>query len=156
MKKETGQSKYTAPQMITENQKNNTSHADMAAARNRLYLQKIRKILSVMETTSTDRLDHYEKVVGKVVGKVNSPFTFKQVSMAQLHSTLQHMKATGSTGEDDISTRLLKQASNELEPLLLQLVNVTIKTTKYPDALKTTKVVPIEKAGKEKTTSDRW
>ena len=66
------------------------------------------------------------------------------------------MKATGSTGEDDISTRLLKQALQELEPLFLHMVNTTIKTTTYPDVLKTTKVVPIQKTGKDKTTSDAW
>ena len=52
--------------------------------------------------------------------------------------------------------KLLKQAESELAPLLLKLVNTTIKTTLYPDSLKTTKVVPIEKLGKDKTTSDGW
>ena len=52
--------------------------------------------------------------------------------------------------------RLLKQAHEELEPLMLHMVNTTIRTTMYPDVLKTTKVVPIEKCGKEKTTLDGW
>ena len=38
----------------------------------------------------------------------------------------------------------------------LVMVNRTISTTVYPSSLKTTKIVPIEKKGKTKTTSDGW
>ena len=100
MKKESGQSKFTSPQMIIEGDKIITKHSQMAATLNRQYLQKVRKIFNEIESTPVNPLDHYSKVVGE--SKLS--FTFKQVSMAQLRSTLHRMKATGSTGEDDIST----------------------------------------------------
>ena len=44
----------------------------------------------------------------------------------------------------------------ELEPLLLNMVNQCIETTTFPDVLKTTKIIPIQKKDKDKTTSDAW
>ena len=59
------------------------------------------------------------------------------------------MKPTGSAGEDEISMRMIKDARQELQPLLLVMVNQTISTTDYPSSLKTTKIVPIEKKGED-------
>ena len=66
------------------------------------------------------------------------------------------MKATGSTGDNDISLKMIKQAQQQLEPILLHLVNRNIATTTFPTPLKTSKVVPIRKLGKDATLSDGW
>ena len=105
-----------------------------------------------MEITDVDPLTDYKKVVGDKLTKL----TFKQINMAQLAQTLTRMKATGLMGEDDLSVRNLKQAQTEVQPLLLRLINAVIKTTTYPTALKTTKIAPIEKSGKTKTTCEGW
>ena len=105
-----------------------------------------------MKSCGFNPLEHYEKVQGPNV----TTFTFKKISMSQLHSILQRMKATGSAGEDNLSVKILKQALEEIEPMLLHLMNATILKTTYPQVLKTTKVVPLPKQEKEKTTSDGW
>ena len=105
-----------------------------------------------MEPSELDPLIHYKKVVGRD----DLSFTFTQINMTQLRTILTGMKSTGSTGTDDISMKILKQAQPELEPLLLHLVNATIKTNKFPEALKETKVVLIQKLGKDATNSDGW
>ena len=51
IKKESGQSKYTAPQMIVEGKSIQTTHSHMAASLNRQYLQKVRKIYTEIEST---------------------------------------------------------------------------------------------------------
>ena len=51
------------------------------------------------------------------------------------------MKATGSTAKDNISVKSIKEARNQLEPLLLNLVNRTIESGQFPEEIKTTKVV---------------
>ena len=105
-----------------------------------------------MRPTDFNPLEHYKKVIGSKV----STFTFKTITMSQLQIVLHRMSSTGSLGEDDISVKLIKQAQAELEPALLQLVNSTIKTVTFPQKLKTTKVIPIQKSGKEITTSEGW
>ena len=59
-------------------------------------------------------------------------------------------------GEDDLSFKNIKQAQSELEPLLLKLVNSVIKTTSYPESLNTTKIIPIRKPTKDKTSYEAW
>ena len=66
------------------------------------------------------------------------------------------MRSSGSLEKDDISVNIIKQAQSELEPALLHMVNSTIKTTTFPQSLKTTKVIPIRKPGKDITSSDGW
>ena len=76
--------------------------------------------------------------------------------MSQLKITLLKMKSTGSMGQDDLSMRNIKQASSELLPLLLHLVNSVIKKKTFPSSLKTNKVIPIAKIGKDQSTVDGW
>ena len=107
-----------------------------------------------MEETETDPLSHYIQSLGPQ--HTNLSFTFTQINMSDLRKVLNCMKATGSTGDDDISTKMLKSAQQQLEPILLHLTNRTIQTTSFPTPLKTAKVVPIQKVGKDPTTSDGW
>ena len=105
-----------------------------------------------MESKGGNPLDNYRKIVPNDL----STFTFEKINMAQLHHTLKRMKTTGSMGEDDLSINTITQVQRELEPLILHMVNRSISTTTFPTQLKTTKIVPIQKAGKETTTADGW
>ena len=152
IKMETGQENFSSPQTVTENSHTFTSHQEIAESLNRQYVKSVRKLISEIEKDGTDPLINYNKLVQND----QSSFTFTQVSMHQLRQILKNMKLTGSMGEDDLSIKNVKQAQNELEPLLLKLVNSFIKTTKYPKSLKTTKIVPIRKTSKSKTTFEEW
>ena len=50
----------------------------------------------------------------------------------------------------------MMQAQSELLPLLLHLINRTISTTTFPEHLKISKVVPIQKSGKDPSTAEGW
>ena len=152
LKKITGQTKNSTPQVIIEDKTHHTSHINMANALNRLYIRKIRKITQMMGESNLNPLDSYRKSVGQV----ESTFTFKKISMGDLRLILSRMKTSGSMGIDDISIRTIKQAQAELEPIILHLVNTTIQTMTFPTPLKTAKVVPVEKSNKDKSSSDGW
>ena len=155
VKEETGQTNFSSPKLIHEGNKNYTSHKEMAASLNRQYIAGIRRLVQQMESEddiNDDPIGDYRKGVGKNY----LSFTFKQVSMKQLRDVLQRMKPTGSMGMDDLSMKVIKQAQSELEPLILHLVNSVIKTNKYPKGLKTTKIISIEKKGKDKNSVEGW
>ena len=97
--------------------------------------------------TNTDPMTNYNKATQHI----NNKLSLRQINMSQLKNTLKSIKPTGSTGIDTISTRTLKNLDKSINPLLLNLVNTTITTDQYPDALKTSKAVPILKQGKEST-----
>ena len=50
----------------------------------------------------------------------------------------------------------IKQASQELLPIILHLVNKTISTGQFPSSIKTSKIIPIQKPGKDPMTSEGW
>ena len=76
--------------------------------------------------------------------------------MSELVKSVKSMKSTRSATEDGVSTWTIKQAQQELLPLLLHLINKVIETGQFPDSIKTSKIVPIEKQEKDKTTSEGW
>ena len=152
LKTQTGQNKFQAPKTIIEGKNHIIGHKQMASSLNRQYLQNIRKLIQEMESSQVDPLENFRKLVKSEI----STFMFQTINMTQFRQIFQRMKATNLCCEDDISMCILKNAKSQLEMILLHLVNTTIKTTMYPDKLKTTKIIPIPKQGKPKTTSDGW
>ena len=129
----------------------------MGNALNCQYVQRIRSLINDMEAKEyelnpSNPLPDYIKSVENT----SLSFNFNSVSMKQLRNALKGMKPTRSMGEDDISMKIIKSAQAELEPLLLHLVNATIRTSRYPTQLKTTMIVPIEKANKDRTSAEGW
>ena len=90
------------------------------------------------------------------MGEDVGSFTFKHINMSQLHSTLKSIKAMSYASNDDISLMSIKQASYQLEPILLNIVNGVIITKEFPRSLKTTQIVPIRKKEKDSLSSNGW
>ena len=157
VKQETGQMNQTSPQIIIEGKTHFTNFGGMANSLNRQYIQRIRVLVNEMEmreqgTVPIDPLINFKKSIGPK----KLSFTYKTVAMSQLDKTIRTMKATGSMGEDDVSTKIIKQALPELLPILLNLVNSVISTSTFPTQLKTTRIVPVEKSGKTTTSAEGW
>ena len=107
-----------------------------------------------MPPQRTNPMTNYLKYLGP--NQPNLSFTFKKISMSELRNTLDKMKTTGSTAGDNISIKSIKQARDQLTPLILNMVNRIIETGTFPTELKTTKVIPIEKPEKDRNTTEGW
>ena len=151
-KSETGQKSHSSPQIIVEGKIHHSSPTKMTGALNRQYLQKVKALVKKMENKGSNPLINYAKIIPENL----STFSFSKITMTQLRTTIQKMKSLGSTGEDDLSDKTIKQAISQLEPLLLHMLNRTISTTTYPVPMKTTKIVLIQKTGKDTSSSDGW
>ena len=88
-------------------------------------------------------MDLYSKYIGRVDSKLN----VEQITIHQLETVLQTMRPTTSSAEDFLSIRIIKDAAPVINPLILHLINSVIKTEKFPDKLKLTKIVPNQKGG---------
>ena len=152
MKRETGQKKYSNPQVIVEGKYHYSTNKDITSSLNRQYIMKVKQLIQKMENIGADPLVNYRKVIPSDI----STFSYKQVSIHQLKTILHKMRGTGSMGEDDVCMRNIKQASTQLLPLLLHMVNAVILKMTYPKSLKTNKVIPITKKGKDQSSSDGW
>ena len=153
-KKETGQKKMTTPNLIIEGQKHNTTPKEIAESMNRQYIQNIRKLIQNMPPQRTNPIENYIRHLGPNQDKLS--FTFKNIAMSDLRQTLNSMRTTGSTAGDNISVKSIKQAREQLNPLILNLINRVISTGIFPEKLKITKVIPIEKPEKDKNTTEGW
>ena len=151
-KKLTGQKKFKSPQLTIEGNKHHISPGNMVSGLNRLYIQKVKSVIAQIPQSDKDPLVKYKQAVGEVT----RTFTFQQISMGELSKYMDKMKPTGSAGADDISMRSIKDARAELQPLLLLLINQSIKSRTFPNQLKQAKIVPIEKTGKNQNTVDGW
>ena len=144
--------KFTTPQLIREKNIFHTKRESIANALNRQYIRNVGRLVENMEQSPIDPLIKYKKSICPP----KTTFTFEKISMSDLRKIVSKMKGTGSMGVDDISLKSIKQAQRELEPLLLHLINRSIATTTFPDVLKISKVVPIQKVGKDPTLAEGW
>ena len=74
-----------------------------------------------------------------------SIFSFKEVNLLTINKTLKTLKSSNSCNHDQVTSKFIKKAQLGLAPLLVNLVNTTIKTSTFPQVLKTSKLLPIFK-----------
>ena len=67
--------------------------------------------------------------------------------MKSLSNQLQHLKTNKAIGLDNISTRLLKDASIVIIPSLTNIFNRSLQSSVYPSIWKMGKVTAIFKSG---------
>lgn len=79
--------------------------------------------------------------------RVDNSFTFQNVTPEVLLFALDKMKNKNSSGNDNISTNLLKYSIDPLILPLCHLYNLSFKSGVVPMSLKTAKCIPIFKSG---------
>ena len=77
--------------------------------------------------------------------KKNSVFNFNEITMKDLLLTAKKFKPKTSSGDDNISTKLLIYILPIIGEVLLYLINLSLETGYIPDELKIAKVIPIYK-----------
>ena len=78
-------------------------------------------------------------------------FNFKPITPSRAFEIIKGAKKTKSTGIDPINTFFLKLIPRESAYLITHLFNSIIATGIFPDCLKTAKVYPLRKKGKDQT-----
>ena len=77
--------------------------------------------------------------------KINSNFEFCTVSIKDVNDVLNKLKTKRSSGQDGISSALLKSFDGEITNVLTLIINQSLSTGIFPDKLKVAKVVPVFK-----------
>ncbi|MCW4347251.1 MAG: reverse transcriptase domain-containing protein, partial [Candidatus Thiodiazotropha endolucinida] len=77
----------------------------------------------------------------------NVVFQIPYVKLHELLSIINSLESNKASGLDGISAKLLKSTANIICPALLEIINVSISTGKFPDSLKLAKITPIHKGG---------
>ena len=81
--------------------------------------------------------------------KTNSLFKFRPVSSLEVFKILKSIKCAKSTGIDGIPPRLLRDARDAIASPLAHIINLSMELGQIPSEWKSTKIVPIYKAGRK-------
>ena len=74
-------------------------------------------------------------------------FSFSKITENETLTIINNLKSKNSSGNDDISNRLLKSIKCEISKPLTIIINQSLETGIFPDALKVAKVKPLFKKG---------
>jgi hypothetical protein len=111
--------------------------------------------------------EYFTNVGTKLANKINTnvnPMTFmkdrvyqsmyvKSVGEKELVEIIDNLK-NGSAGWDGIKASVIKSVKNEILPILLYLVNLSLETGVFPNMLKIATVTPIHKKGPKDDVSN--
>ena len=108
------------------------------------YVNKVEKIV---KEHPPDPVVAEEYTRRYIAGKVISPMTFQQVTLADVVKIIANLKMTGATGHDGISVVVLKKLHKTLSWFVMDLVNTAIHQSKYPTSFKYGVISPVPKPG---------
>ena len=80
-----------------------------------------------------------------LMDKVNSNFDFNTVEVDDIKKIIRKLKPKSSSGQDGISSNLLKEINDTIASTITLIINQSLSTGIFPDKLKTAKVVPVYK-----------
>jgi hypothetical protein len=80
---------------------------------------------------------------------VSTPFEFHAITNDELIKVVKNLKANKSTGLDNVSTKLVKEAGDSIIPSPNHLFNLSLSTGIFSEDWKVAKVTPIYKSGEK-------
>ena len=84
----------------------------------------------------------------------NIDFTFEPTSENDIYNIINNLKNKNSTGKDEISNKLLKSIKHIISKPLSVIINQSLVTGIFPNALKISKVIPLYKKGDKQYLSN--
>ena len=95
-------------------------------------------------------------LLSQLIERPASKFTLKEIKLEETKTIIRQMKSSNTVGYDRISSKVLKMSLDLNAILLAHAINATIRTGKFPDALKIARIVPILKSKKDKLEPDSY
>ena len=120
----------------------------MAENFNNFFTRVGRSVADAVEPTSKEPKDYIPST-----NTPPPPLKFNHISQHQIVDTITAMESKSSTDACGVKTKILKLIKFQISEPLSHLFNLSISTGVFPSKLKTSKTIPIFKAG-EHTSCD--
>ena len=88
------------------------------------------------------------------LNRIDDSFEFTPVNESDVLDILRNLRNTKSVGLDGISVFVLKLCAHEITPSINYLINLSLKSGKFPKQWKIAKIIPIHKNGDKDTPSN--
>lgn len=89
-----------------------------------------------------------------VIPPVTISIFLQPTDSVEIQNLIDKMKCTASAGPDGIRPEPIKYVSGEISVVLAYIVNLSISSGIFPDALKTARITPIHKGGAKDQVSN--
>ena len=103
-----------------------------------------------------DKRNEAMKVYTKLVERVEEDCVLKEITYKKVYKTIMKLKKTNSRGENEITNRYLKEIPQFISLAILHLYNNIIRSGKYPDEFKLSRIIPLIKKKKDKGNIDSY
>ena len=118
-----------------------TEPSEIVESFNEFFVSVGEKLASTLPE-SPRSFDYYFEQVPE-----NRYFEFYEIGPPEILSIIDSLETKKATGHDMISTRAIKENRSTLLPVLVELVNLIIKCSHFPDSIKIARVKPLFKKG---------
>ena len=105
---------------------------------NKYFKQKIETIKNDLPNPTCDPMKSYMQHI-KTPKKLLS---FQTINIGQVLNIISSLNNSNSCAKDGVSSKIIKMIKEAINPLILHIINRVIKQKKFPNYLKTTKILP--------------
>lgn len=113
---------------------------EKASMFNNYFLSSVEQLKLQIEIQSNDNINYFRTL--------NHPmhvFKIRNLSLQEVMNVIKDLKINKSAGNDNISSKLVKECVDVVCPILVEIYNKIINTSEFPENLKIHKVIPIPK-----------
>ena len=108
---------------------------------NNFFMNVAGDVIAGLPKLDIDPLHYIEQA------NITESFCFREVTYDEVRDILNSLKNSNSKDIYSLNTDLIKTVKNHIVIPLTKLINISLKTGIFPDALKITSVIPIFKKG---------
>ena len=133
--------KFKSINRIIENNKFIQGSQKVSNVLNRFFVWKPREILGNLPVNDINPMDFY----AKHVEKKSNTFFLKPINISDLRKVMSSVKRSNSYDYYGINMKMIFNIRRALEPILLNIINLSIYNSEFPSVLKISKIIPIPK-----------
>ena len=124
----------------------------MANVQNEYYVNKVKTIRQDLPQARSDPLATLQQ---KMEGRT-SIFSFSAVTPDTVDKIITNLKNSKASGIDELDTYILKLVKKEIVPAICHILNLSIRSNKFPTKWKIAKVIPLYKGKGSKFDSKNY
>ena len=103
-----------------------------------------------------DKKDQAMNIFKSLIKRVDQDLVLRETNYREVYKIISNLKRSNSRGENEITNNILKEIPQYITLAIVHLFNTMIRNEKYPQAFKTSRIIPLLKKKKSKTDLDSF
>ena len=150
--KELDDEQARGPTTIIKDGEEISSPKRIAEEMSRGFVEKVQRIRNKINGNRYEAIRSYKNAIPRN----ENDFKLEIVSVEQVYNIINNMKTSNSRGNDELTSRIIKQMPSYVATATCHLFNSIVRLAKFPEALKTARLTPILKPGKTSTNIESY